>query len=74
MNGETTEHVTMKVDRVGDQIVIDFESGETLVLAIDDALSFAALVKHVATSGRDRLDDLHQELVAPELGDPRETC
>lgn len=42
-------------------IVVEFDTGEMLVLRREYAVAFAALVRHVATCGPDSLDQLDEE-------------
>lgn len=62
MDTDGPGYITLWIERVGDQVVIEFDTGETLVLDHHDALRFAEALRHVATRGPDSLENIHEEL------------
>ncbi|KAA1429387.1 hypothetical protein [Nocardioides antri] len=62
MDTDGPGYITLSIERVGDQVVIEFDTGETLVLGHHDALRFAESLRHVAARGPDSLENIHEEL------------
>lgn len=60
MSTDAPGYITLVIQRVGDQVLIEFDTGEALVLDRRDAVLLADSLRHVATRGPDRLDDIHE--------------
>lgn len=62
MDADGPGYITLWIERVGDHVVIEFDTGDSLVLDHRDALLLAEALRHVATRSPDSLENIHGEL------------